>query len=204
MLPKTQFLRRDQMKLFGLLAVGIGITVAALACAFMFAEPLHEPLTPYINPFGDTCVITVTHPDLVVRLISVENAGENCDRCRYTFGVINKTAAIGTKARDVTVYTAYERGPVGPNGEPIPLRRLDGSVDARIQPIPYDVVRDEVQFVIEGPCPECLYDDERCVTFFVQYFDCSGINRYEFEFNLKAQRITINGPTTLRTTGGCD
>lgn len=190
------------MKLFGCIAIAVGLAVAAVGIFVYLEQPiLQEPVVSTINQYGNTCVVTVTHPDPQLIFKRVEN---ECDECLYYFCIVDNNSPIGTHAEDGVLKIHYQRGPVGPNGQRIPVRRIDGSFDKPIQPIEFDEIRFGEVFAIEAPCPNCLRDDERYITFNLTYWDCSGLNDLgEMYFDLKTQRQLDYVPAIPPTVIDC-
>jgi len=185
------------------------ITIGITAVAALFAGwvALENPISvdqpnagQRTNPYMDTCVITTTHPDPVLQFVKVEH---NCDECRYWFCIIDKNSPLGTHAVDAVLRINSDHGPVNPDGQKIPGRRLDGYVYQPIQSIPFKEIRFGEEFYIQGSCPDCLWNDERFVTFNLTYWDCGGSKGFELYFDLEMQREVQYIPQVPPTVIDC-
>ena len=186
------------MKWLGITAIVVGLTVGLFA---LFTHPdafnakSSEITDEYSNLlYQDACVVEVTHPELQVALIEIDAPRNGCVNCRYWFRIWNQTAAVGTKAYKTSVYIVPLDHGVELNGRNIETMKLQGYV-TELKTLQYPVIRNEDFFVIENLCPECLFPDQALIKVVIQYYECSGVRRYECVVNLQSLEVTILNET---------
>lgn len=194
------------MKLLGLTTIAVAVMACFLAVCCCYHEPRSVPLPPSVaatyNPYQDACVISVTHPELRVELVKIEKQAPGCPLCQYWFKVWNQTAAVGTKAYETRVLVVKSDQPIVLNGKSIQKLRLHGFV-TDLPPVRYPVLYDEEYFVVEGMCPECLPEGERCLTLIIEYYECAGVRRFKVVCDLGCRKVTVLGGALEPTGGDC-
>ena len=159
-------------------------------------------VTTTAESYRDACVYSVTHPELNLDIDRVESPGEDCYLCRYVFRIWNQTAAAGTKAYKTRVLVVPQGQHVELNGRAIQSLKLYGLV-TELRTIEYAVVRNQDYFVLEAPCPGCLFPEQRHVKFVVEYYECAGVQRFEVNCDLGACEVTVLRSEYERTAGNC-
>ena len=198
----------------------IGLTVALLTAGliFMVAMVNYQPVcnAPQIavsqevpqNNYADSCVVSITHPELSIQLEKIIQSGDGC-QCHYWFVVKNRTTKIGTKAYQVEIIPQVKQEELW-QGQAVQTRRMDGVVNHSIKKIYYADIHNEVHFVIQGPCPKCLsyqagpysYQSGQ-ISFQMRYLDCSGERIYKVTFNLLSQEVTPQLIKVRQNSGSC-
>ncbi len=194
----------------------IGVTVAILAasvvvvlglCCYqpipLISSPINAPSTAVLS-YQDSCVVSITHPELEIRLADIVRAGNGCN-CQYWFSVKNKTANIGTKAYRVVIQPILQEN-ASWNDDSAEMRHIYGK-DA-ISQINYPNLQNEVRFSVSGSCPDCFsyqagpYSYNGKLIFLMSYIDCSGTRNYRIQYDLSSQRITMD-LTSANSSSGC-
>jgi hypothetical protein len=156
-----------------------------------------------LGRYADACVVEVTHPELKIELYRTEAPADGCTFCRYWFRVWNQTAAVGTKAYETRVLVSQK---------PVALTALDGKTIQRLKlhglveelpPVTYPVIRDQEFFVVEGVCPDCLFPDQRFIALVMEYYECSGVRRFEAVCDLRCREVTVLRGSYEPTGGDC-
>jgi hypothetical protein len=140
--------------------------------------------------YQDACVVEVTHPELQIELVEVTSPKEGCVNCRYMFRVWNQTAAVGTKAYRMSIWLVPLERPVEYNGREIEVLKLHGYI-TELKTLEYPIIRDEDFFAIDALCPGCINPEDALIKLMIEYYDCSGIHRFECVLDLRNYNVTV-------------
>ena len=155
------------------------------------------------NQYQDACVTNVVHPELRVELFKTEKQGPDCSICQYWFRIWNQTSAIGTKAYKTQILISRSSEPeIVLNGKVIQRLKLDGFI-TELKPIQYGVIRDQEYFVVEAQCVDCLSPSQAEITLIVEYYECSGIRRFQLSCDLRAKAVSVVNQSFESVAGGC-
>ena len=178
------------------------VSIAIVACVAMASMYCYVPtqasiaqpssIAPVSNQsYQDACVVSVTHPELRVELAKVEKQASGCSLCQYWFRIWNQTSAVGTKAYEtrILVVKAPEKQIVL-NGKVVQKLKLQGFV-TELSPIKYPVLNDEEYFIVEGVCPDCLAPGQEYLTLIIEYYECSGVRRFQVKCDLRSQSVKV-------------
>ena len=178
-------------------AVSIMVAVGLAGAMLCYYEPVSimpvlqkEAGIEVTSLYRDACVYSVTHPELEIALDRVESPGNGCTLCQYWFRIWNQTAAVGTKAYQTRVLVVPQGQNVILNGRSIQTLKLYGLV-TELPAIEYTEIRNQDYFVLEAPCPDCLFPNQRYITFIVEYYECDGIRRFKVVCDLTSKQVTV-------------